>query len=500
MMSASFEHLRDWASDRASDWYRDETGRDRLADPGVPAGDALRIEVFNRLLPLAAEASGVASDFGGGGLVDSLKSSGRDRWVRSIGLRLQSLRRSDPVEPVRIAFVGEFATPSGLEPMQRVASALPPASWRAIAADPRIGARWHGSAPLPATIPWRDERAMIGRASRIARERWAEIRRTPPAIVLDGKDLSGAAMDRLAPLVERSLPWLHVEREAIRRHVERLRPAWLVVASDQHRLGRLSVDVAAASGARSLVLQHGWPQYRIGYVPVVADAVATWSEAAVDWFTDAGASRDRLIVAGNPRLDPLPTIDRVVVRATEAARLGIAGTPAMLLVLSPSDAARNLALVDLALAAVATDPQAVLVVKLHPGDGRWEAVRRRVDEAPVKARVRIQRSEPIGPLLAWADLTLLHRSTVAIESLAAGTPVAIGAVGDESPGDALPEELRLPEVTRSDELRRLAQAVATDETRRAFVAERWPAVLRVTGPLDGRSAERIATHLLADAP
>ncbi len=517
-MALTFEQAREWAIDRASDWFLDERGSDRLAEPGVAAGSALRIEVFNVLLPLAVEQAGIASDFGGTGLVGRLKGLGRDRLIRSLGLRLRAAsaggtrlggdtgvgRRGGRGAPpaARIAFLGEFATPSGLEPMRRVGAALPANAWRAIAGDPRVLARWRpASGPaLPVIVPWRDERAIIDAAGRRSRERWAEIRNRHRPIGLDGRDVTRLVHDRIGPLVLHSLPWLDVEREAIRRHVEALRPAWLVLASDQHRLGRLAVDVARQAGARTLVLQHGWPQYRLGYVPVAADRVATWSEAANDWFVQVGAPRDRLVVLGNPRLDRLRAADRRAVRTTEATRLGLEGGPAILLVLSPSDASRNLALLDLALAAIAASPSASLVVKLHPGDGRWDVVRGRVDALGPDARVRIQRLEPIGPLLDWADVTLLHRSTVAIESLAAGTPVAIGAVGADSPGDALPGDLDLPEVADPVALLRLAESVVDPVARAAFAERRTRAVERVSGPLDGQSAARIARFLLAESP
>jgi len=500
-MIATFEGLRDWAADRASDWFRGTDGEDRLAeDRDLTVGEALRVEAFNLLLPLAVEAGELSTDLGRGGLIERLKGAGVDRAVRVAALRATGFGRSEAVEPVPIAFVAEFVTPSGLEPMRLVAAALPGGRWRTLAGDPRVVRRWRlpGKRHLALTVPWRDERQILRRATREAADRWAEIRRSPPAFALNGRDLTKPALDRLEPLVLRSSPWLRVEREAIRRRVEALRPDWVVVASDQHRLGRLAVDVARGAGARSLVLQHGWPQYRLGYLPVVADRVATWSAASDEWFVEGGTAPNRLDRLGNPRLDPMLAGDRETTRAGESRRLSLDGRPAILVALSPSDAGRNLALVDLALSAAERDSSAAVVIKLHPGDGRWQDVRRRVDEAPSesRSRIRVQRSEPIGPLLRWADLTLLHRSTVAVEALALGTPVAVGAVGAPSPDDALPDDLELPEVSTADDLLATARSVVEPAGRDAFIARRRAAVERVAGPIDGRSAQRIAEYLL----
>jgi hypothetical protein len=230
----------------------------------------------------------------------------------------------------------------------------------------------------------------------------------------------------------------------------------------------------------------------------VADRVATWSAASDDWFVEGGTAPALLERLGNPRLDPMLAEELETARAGEARRLSLDGRPAILVALSPSDAGRNLALVDLALSAAERDPSASVVIKLHPGDGRWQDVRRRVDEAPSgsRSRIRVQRSEPIGPLLRWADLTLLHRSTVAVESLALGTPVAVGAVGAASPGDALPDDLDLPEISTADDLIATARSVVDPNGREAFIEQRRAAVERVAGPIDGRSAQRIADFLL----
>jgi len=50
-------------------------------------------------------------------------------------------------------------------------------------------------------------------------------------------------------------------------------------------------------------MQHGLPQHEVGYVPVVADRVLTWSQSASDWFLARGTDPARLAVVGNPAFD-----------------------------------------------------------------------------------------------------------------------------------------------------------------------------------------------------
>jgi glycosyltransferase involved in cell wall biosynthesis len=381
--------------------------------------------------------------------------------------------------------------------MLAVARALPPDVHRPIAPDPRLAAAWRsvGARPVPLLASWRDELAEYRRVAAAIDGRWAALRADPPAFVLDGVDVTERALDRLEPLVVRSVPWLAVERLALARRLDVLSPRWLVLASDQHRLGRQAVEVAAERGIRTLVLQHGLPQYRLGFLPVVADAVATWSAASDAWFIDGGADPARLVRLGNPRLDRLQRVDRVAQRAAVAARVGPAERR-VLLTLSPNEPSRNLAIVDRLLAWVAKDAAARLIVKLHPGDGRWDDVRARIAAAPATERVTVAHREPLYPLLAWADLVVLHRSTVAVEALAAGTPVAIVRSDDATPDDALPPALDLPEVETAGDVATVLARIASDDERRAFVDGRRAALETTTGPLDGASAARIAAYLL----
>ncbi len=498
-MSLSFEGLREWAIDRATEWALDPDGTDRLAIGDLRPAWPLRIEVFNLILPVATAAAGRPSDLEGTGLKGALKRRGADRAARLVALAAQARLRAPAQVIVRpIAFLSELATPSSLEAMLAVAAALPPDTFRPVSADPRASRAWRaaGADPVPLIGDWRAAVRARGRAVPAARRRWIGLMARPPRFVLEDRDLGAIVLPRLEPLVRRSVPWLAVERDGLARRLDVLRPRWLVLASDQHRLGRLAVGLARERGIRTLVLQHGLPQYRLGFLPLVADELATWSETSDRWLLGGGADADRLVRLGNPRLDALVQADRAAAGSQVATERDAIGRPRLLLALSPNDLERNLALLALALGWLHADPAGHLIVKLHPGDGRWDAVRRQVAADPSAERVSLTRHEPLYPLLHWADLVLLHRSTVAIEALAAGTPVAVATVGGASEDDAMPADLQLPEIGDPDALRQLIGQVSDPAARRRFLDERRAAVERTTGPLDGHVAERIAAHLL----
>jgi glycosyltransferase involved in cell wall biosynthesis len=154
-------------------------------------------------------------------------------------------------------------------------------------------------------------------------------------------------------------------------------------------------------------------------------------------------------------------------------------------------------MVDLLLRWLVQEPAGSLVLKLHPGDGHWTEVRAAATASAGSERVTIVHREPLYPLLVWADLVLLHQSTVAVEALAAGTPVAIVASGDAPKADALPDGLIFPTVADPESISALARTIGDATTREAFIAQRRSAISETIGPLDGRSAERIAAYLLA---
>ena len=401
--------------------------------------------------------------------------------------------------------MSELSTPSTLEPSMLVAKALPQESFAVATADPRSHLAWRtaGQHPQPLMLSMTEERRILARASSSARGAWEAFARDPPAFDLGGSDVTPDVLRALRPLVMRSVPWLAVERHALERTLGSVAPSCVVVATDQHRIGRLAATLRSGSDWRLVVLQHGLPQDAIGFVPVVADAVAVWSPSSTKWFVSHGTDPARLVETGNPRMDPLVRSDRSAVGGTTAAGVGLVGRPRLLLALSGLSSAASVAATRLAVDSLSRMPEATLIIKLHPGGGDWLPIRRiaKGTEDKVKSRVRVIDRARLDSLLPWADLVLVHRSSVAVEALAAGTPVAIADVGGGSIADLELAALDLPRVATGSDVATIAHQLADENERRGYLAARRRELELIAGPLDGRSASRTAALLLgADHP
>lgn len=496
-----------WADRIARSWYLDDAGRDRLAFDGLETGPTLLIEAFDAILDVSRRNGG-ESDPPGRALYRAVKRRGLDRSLRTWALRataaawpiarLRGSRRRVDAARAPVLFLSELATPSTLEPLMIVARSLPSDMSQIATADPRAHSAWRreGRSPIPLILPLREQRRLLSDASRSVKHAWEMFEADPPLIAFRGRDVTSEVLAALRPLVLHSVPWLAVERRAIEQVLATVRPSVVVVASDQHRIGRLAATIRGMAPWRLVVLQHGLPQDTIGFLPVVADTIATWSESSRDWFIARGTGPGRLAVTGNPRLDRIVRSDRTAIQSRVSKRLSLEGRPRFLVVLSGSSAATSEALVRLAIEATRRLPDSSAVIKLHPGGGDWSRIRAIVAGlGDSQARVRVIDREPIEPLIWWADFILVHRSSVAVEALAMGTPVVVADLDGESIADLDLVGLALPRVVDGAALATLAGELLEPDRRADYFGRRRATLESVTGPVDGRSAERICALL-----
>jgi hypothetical protein len=464
---------------------------------GVSIGWPLQIAAFEAFLRVATSAARAEAPAIGLSPAERLKREGLDRGVRSLTMRALAPRSLPQRGAGRILFVSEVPTPSMIEPSVLAAKALTSGEVEVAVADPRALRIWrrHGYNPRPVLLPWRQEAAGVVRGRREARQTWRRFLASDPRFHFSGLDVTRASLRELRPVVLNSAPWLPVELAALRAIVERLRPAALVVATDQHRIGRLAAVVARETGATLVVLQHGLPQTPIAFLPVVADCVAVWSDDVRSWFLAHGTAPERLVVTGNPRLDRLAASSKHDERLAVSAMRGLSGDPRLLIALSPLDVATNTMVVSMALQAIRDRPSSSAVIKLHPAHRDDRYITDLVRQSGVELRVRILRNEPLLPLLSWADLTLLFRSSVALESLAAGTPVVVADVGGASIAHDELRSLDLPLVRTADGLSTALSEFASKPGLRTYFAKRAGTLERQVGPLDGASATRLADLL-----
>jgi hypothetical protein len=283
---------------------------------------------------IASEATAIPVTLDDRSLLGLIKSVGLDRAVRAVALRAlgaPDTGSSVPAGPTRVAIITETPTPSMLEPALSVAHALPRDACIPAVLDPRVFRRWRGEgfAPRSLALPLRLERTVRRSARGEFRTAWQEIVRDPPKMVFNGADVTQSALAGLGRVLHRSAEWIGAEASAVERFLDTVRPRTVLLATDQHRIGRIASQVARSKGVRSVVLQHGLPQGRVGYLPVVADYVAAWSDGSRAWFLENGTPPEKVIVTGNPRLDGLRARQRADLRRS-------AGRYELLLALSPT--------------------------------------------------------------------------------------------------------------------------------------------------------------------
>lgn len=466
----------EWASHWAQRWFTDADGSDRFAIGEIQAGWATHVEAFLLLYDVAKEQLGDQPARGAASVRAWIKRRGMDRAVRTTLLRRPG---SGPAPEGELAAIVEIPTPSMCDPAAFVAVAAND-PWMIATADPRVPARLrsHGLSATRLAVSWREERRAVSRARQILQPAWQDLRSEPPDMPLANVDLAPAALRALAPLVQRSMPYLVVESLAISRFLDRRRPRTVAIASDQHRVGRLTVAECGHRGIRTVVLQHGLPQASIGYVPVVGDVVAAWSEASRRWFIDHGANPQAVVVTGNPRADSSRTVS-----------LPSGERPHVLLALSPTGPATNREVVATVLDAMTRVQGAKLTIKLHPGQGDWSFVEPIVRRHRAATDVTIRQHEPLGPMLIDASVVVIHRSSVALDSLSANRPVIVAGVGaDLSSADLELQELRLPVADGADAMGHAIRQLGNPEYVRAYFAEREPVLHRHLGPVGGSAA------------
>jgi hypothetical protein len=494
LTSQSYEDARRWAAHWCQRWFLGPNGEDLLRIDGVDAGWATHVDAYEALLRFALRRDGQSARRAPS-FTRFTKEHGFDRALRALGLQAigAPLAGTKAPAPGSVAVVVEIPTPSMIDSPALVARYLGPGRSTVVTTDPRAFRLLErtGLRPQALVSGWRAARDAARRVLPAIQQGWAAVESVREPMPLAGRDVRDGALESLRGMVTRSLPWIGAEIAAVGEFLDAARPVSIALASDQHRTGRVTSEVAAQRGIPVVVLQHGLPQAPIGYLPVVASKVASWSTASRNWFIEAGTDPRRVEVLGNPRFDELVNSGRVAE--------GPGGDPRILLALSPTSLAINAAATALVLQALEELPSAGLMIKLHPGQGDWSYVRRLVRGSPVADRVEIRRSSPLVPLLLWADVTVIHRSTVAVDSLAAGKPIAVLDVRDGLHAAQLElGELNPPVADSPRHLVELILELARD--RAVFFSTRARAVESLVGPIDGGAAARIGDYLLARAP
>jgi SAM-dependent methyltransferase len=311
----------------------------------------------------------------------------------------------------------------------------------------------------------------------------------------DGAGFAAAA----AAVVERRLAeQLHV-LELGRAMAATGQLAAVVVHEDVTCLVRAFLAGVRAAGVPAVHVPHGvYADHAVRgadvHGAVHSDVIAVGGPVQRDWFVERGVDADRLVVTGNPAWDrwyelaaaPPPALDVPAGPIVTVATSWIGGEmPAPSIV--AADQERRLRACLGAVAAVqAVDPRVRLVLKLHPSAPPEEEARLGADAAAAGARVALATRGRLPDVLRASDVVCTLPSTLAIESVLAGTPVVVQEF--RYAGDAIASVACTPEAIAGA----LRQALDGWKRSDAFAAARRDFAARYDGPADGRATARVA--------
>lgn len=201
--------------------------------------------------------------------------------------------------------------------------------------------------------------------------------------------------------------------------------------------GELCRELRAA-GTRFALLQEGIrfelpseTDTGLAYGTGGATALCTWGEASAEHFRSLGAPPDSIRITGNPRFDGVHPPDWIGRGQQLSKRLGLNRPPLLFLSNTIDDQGFCTTNEKMELFAtflresqvLLTRRELPLVVKLHPRED-VAAFRRVASKFPAMT-IRVLEDEPLFAALAMGEAAVVLASTVGLEALAFGLPLAV---------------------------------------------------------------------------
>ncbi len=235
----------------------------------------------------------------------------------------------------------------------------------------------------------------------------------------------------------KAVPWIDQLFELL----ESLNPRAVVVDEDVCLFNKTLVLCANAHTIPTRVILNGVPFFAVGCVPLSAQKILVWGESSRERLRSWGVDDSRITVVGAPQYEcfkaydlqqtcrqvasdfHIPDGQKILVLATQPFHTNDAPD----LIGSPLTPAIVEAMVERCLEYLAEDPQAFLIIKLHPREDHdffTEALIAKASES-VRNRVRLVKQYDTPALLAASDLVLTIGSTVFFEGLLLQKPTVL---------------------------------------------------------------------------
>ncbi|MBP9864908.1 MAG: hypothetical protein KBC91_00750 [Candidatus Omnitrophica bacterium] len=123
-----------------------------------------------------------------------------------------------------------------------------------------------------------------------------------------GTDLLPVFWHKILPLYQENIPRALDLYEAAIQRLSKLRPKYLVVDEDATEAQRVLVCAANTLGIPTMVVLHGLPGSRFGFMPLEADRMAVWGDYCKKILQEWGIPEKRLTVTGCPKYDRLQPV------------------------------------------------------------------------------------------------------------------------------------------------------------------------------------------------
>ena len=107
-----------------------------------------------------------------------------------------------------------------------------------------------------------------------------------------------------------SLRMVEIYRK-ISKALDLVKTEFVIVDEDVIPFNKALVTAAKNKNIKTLVVSHGLPASRVGFLPLQADNIAVWGEFMKSIFQRWGMSSDKIIVTGCPKYDKLSSSTRV---------------------------------------------------------------------------------------------------------------------------------------------------------------------------------------------
>lgn len=217
-------------------------------------------------------------------------------------------------------------------------------------------------------------------------------------------------------------------------------PRLVVVDHDTSSLQRAAVLLARQNGDASIVVQHGLPSSRFGFLPLAADGLCAWGTTSAEQLREWGLDPGKVWVTGAPGHDGSfgPAAAAAIVRRTRrtSARSTTRRATRLLFLASacpredrPDAVAPHWTpegqqqLWETVAEAARRRPDVIVAIRPHPRAGRRKEAARALTRAGVPSRQWKWASGPIERWVDWADAALSVGGAAGAEALARGTPV-----------------------------------------------------------------------------